>query len=271
MNLDIDKFKKKIDKLVANGSITSQTASTYYYCTRRLAEELKNNTVDASAIEKAINSKAGTRQEMMKYVSAIRKYEDEVLNKSKSLLFGEPEIKLFQNYNAASSNSKGKILKHSSDTVERKINGLRNEKLKYALRLQLKSGLRIKEIADVKKEDISFDGDKTIIHVQQGKGNKKRIVETIEDKYLVDKLKGWASKHEDGEKLFYSRNYLRKKATELGIPTHDLRRINAQKRFQKELDTGKDRAEAKATVKKQLGHEKIKTTNIYLRYRHKKA
>lgn len=46
--------------------------------------------------------------------------------------------------------------------------------------------------------------------------------------------------------------------------THDLRRHNAKYKLALELDNGKTSKEAKKVVQKELGHENVAATNIYL-------
>lgn len=151
----------------------------------------------------------------------------------------------------------------NEDTIKRKINALRDEKLKIALRLQLKSGLRVSEIANLTKDDVIFEENKIMLHVKNGKGSKSRTVHVIEDEYLFKKLKDYIGNciH---EKLFWSQNYLRHKAKVYDIETHDLRRINSQERFNQLIEAGKKKIQAKHEVKEELGHENLKFTNIYL-------
>lgn len=269
MKFDLDSFKSKLSELVSKGEITEDTASTYYYCLKRIHEKLKNTNINSIELKNAILNKAKSKESIVNYVAAVRKYEDQVLERPKGLLFGEPEAELFsvkKNMRVA----KNTEFKHSKDTVIRKINALKNKKIKYALRLQLKSGLRIKEISELTKKDIQFNDDGLKVQVRQGKGRKSRIVDVIEDPYLVEGLKEFVKDYDEGDKLFYSRSYLTKKAAALDIETHDLRRINAQERVKGELDKGKSREEAQEVAKRQLGHEKVRTTRIYLSYKHKK-
>ena len=268
--MKLDFFREALNSLVTNGKLTEDTAGTYLGCVKRILEQAGED-VSAGNIKSIIANNARTKAEMIKYVSAIRKYEEEVMKKDKSLLFGEPESELFLIFNNLSKKPNKKEFKHSSDTISRKINALRNQKLKYALRLQLKSGLRVKEIAGLKKEELLFGENNDLkVIVNMGKGRKSRVVDVMEDQYLSERLSDYVDKHNAEEPLFYSRNYIKKKAAEVDIKTHDLRRINAKERMNKALSEGKSRDEAKLIVKEQLGHEKIKTTDIYLGYRFKK-
>lgn len=165
----------------------------------------------------------------------------------------------------------------NDDSIKRKINAIRNEKLKLGLRLQLKSGLRVKEIAELQKEDITFNDDGSIhLHVRYGKKERKkdekeskikpRDVNVRSDEWLYDRLKKFVENADDGN-LFYSRDYIKHKAMEYGIQTHDLRRINAQERLNDLKKEGLERMKAKEQVGEELGHSDIKFTNIYLNRR----
>jgi len=265
----LESFRMALKKQVVQGQITEDTATTYLGCIKRIHERALDD-ISAEKIKYILVDIAKSKTELIKYVSAIRKYEQEVMKRDKALLFGEPESELFSLF-SCKSNKRNNHFKHSSVTITRKINALRNEKLKYALRLQLRSGLRVKEISQLKKDQLLFGEENEMkVVVKQGKGRKDRIVEVLEDQYLRERLSDYVVNHESEEPLFYSRSYIKKKAAEIDIKTHDLRRINAQERLKKALDEGKSLAEAKDIVKEQLGHENIKTTDIYLSYRFKK-
>lgn len=165
----------------------------------------------------------------------------------------------------------------NDDSIKRKINAIRNEKLKLGLRLQIKSGLRVKEISELQKEDIVFNDDGTIkLYVRYGKREKKksdseskikpREVNVRSDKWLYDRLKKFVESSKDGN-IFYSSDYIKHKAMEYGIQTHDLRRINAQERYNDLRNQGFERMKAKEEVGKELGHSDVKFTNIYLNRR----
>ena len=74
------------------------------------------------------------------------------------------------------------------DKVQKKINALKNEKLKLGCRLMQLSGLRVSELANLKKEDIKIDGPVITVNVRKGKGGKSGQVECDLDRYLSEKL-----------------------------------------------------------------------------------
>lgn len=148
--------------------------------------------------------------------------------------------------------------------IKRKINALKDKKLKLAYRVALANGLRISEVANLKKEDVKFEDGKLNISVKGGKGNKDRNVLGLQDEYLERELKEHILNLKDGEKLFYSAKHMKNKAGELEFECHDLRRIFAQNLYQEEKKNVHHPGEAKQKVKEKLGHSRLKTTKIYL-------
>ncbi|MDK2919616.1 MAG: hypothetical protein PWQ37_2349 [Candidatus Petromonas sp.] len=260
MRLDLDSFRIKLDELVNKKIISKTTADTYFSCLNTIQREVEN--IDPTSLKNFLISKLDDRRQFLKFISAIRSYEKYVLDQEKGILFGEPEIQLFNHFKKRDL-SCGKEPRISESRALRKINALRNKKLKYALRLQIKSGLRISEIADLSKDDIEFKDGKIKVFVKSGKGDKSRKVSVVEDKYLYDRLLSYI-KECDGDKLFYTADSLRGRAAEYGIQTHDLRRLNARKRLSIEMNKGRTREEAKRIIQKELGHESTKVTDLYI-------
>lgn len=261
-NLDI--FTDKLDKLVRQKKISEKTMEYYISCIDKLETKCAGSDESpAVVIENAIKAVCKDNKQMSKYVAAVKKYEREVLGCSKILFYGEPleRIRLLQPVA-----SQGKKLSHSELTYSHKINGIRDKKLKLAFRLQKKSGLRVDEVASLRPEDIVFsDSDKSIIlGVRNGKGRKSRVVNVPPDEYLFNMLKDRVAELGLGESLFYTAAYLKRKAYEHGMETHDLRRINSRERFREELIEGATRREARSAVARELGHEDPKITSSYL-------
>jgi len=145
----------------------------------------------------------------------------------------------------------------------RKINSIKNEKLKYAYRLMTVSGLRVSEVAALKKEDIAINGNQITIDVKNGKGGEPGTVHCMSDDYLSQRLADYMNKKED-EKLFYGADTMKHKAMELGIECHDLRRIAAITYRQNQRDLGRSLEEANGDVQKFLRHVRFSTTKRYL-------
>ena len=258
---NIDVIQDALEKKVQKGNISGRTNRDYINCLNHLNVRLKNKATPAE-LEAAIYELCKESVQGHKYIAAIRRYEKEVLGAEELLLFGEPLFRLYQRYGKPKL---GKELAHSEDTYFRKVNRLGNERLKLAFRLQYRSGLRISEIAALGIKDVRFeDGGRITLHVRCGKGRKSREVNVIEDRYLYERLKAHVESLGCEEPLFYSESYLKKKAVEHAIKTHDLRRVNSRDRFRRELQTGNGKRQARRSVSQQLGHEDPATTNLYL-------
>ena len=262
--IDIVSYDMALKELVAKRKITKDTAVKYLSCINQISKHT-DGKMDINTLNTFLVDKLKDERQFSQYISAIRKYETYVLKQSESILFGQPYIDLVNHFKEIHRNRGTAGSGITDETVTRKINAIRNEKLKLAFRLQHKSGLRVKEISDLTKEDISFDDNGQItIHVRSGKGRKRRDVHVREDLYLYERLKDFTEKSQGG-RLFYSRSYLKQKAAEYGFESHDLRRHNARNRFQDEIKDGQTQRQAKKTVQKEFGHETVSTTEIYLK------
>lgn len=147
--------------------------------------------------------------------------------------------------------------------INRKINQIGDDRLRYAYRLAEVSGLRVSELADLEPQNFTFEGNKIFVEVTGGKGGHGGVVECNEDKYLSEHLPGFLQKYGAGEKVFYSESYMRERAGRLGMECHDLRRIFAI-RTRDELKKEMPVAEANAIVQTRLRHVRFSTTKRYL-------
>lgn len=144
-----------------------------------------------------------------------------------------------------------------------RINACKNMRAKLSFRLSVLAGLRIKELSDLRKEDVTFLDDGRIkIYVRAGKGNKERIVTTIMyDKYVRENLKELLDHKDDAEKVFYSRNYLHQIAKKYDFQNHDLRKMCLQKVF---YGCYEDKETTIELIQAYAGHEKGNTYKYYL-------
>lgn len=258
-------FETMLKEQVRKKKITAKTMDGYLRCICKLEKVLGNiDGPSAGILEEAIDKLSKGNNQLAKYIAAVKKYERDVLNSPQLLLYGDPLARLREKQRGLISS--GKKLSNSEATYKHKINAIRDNKLKIALRLQKQSGLRVSEVSDLTKSDIFFDENyrAIILKVRNGKGGKTRTVNVMQDEYLYSNLKEFIEPLKKQEKLFYSSDYIIKKAGELNIETHDLRRINSRQRFRKELAEGAERREARTAVSKELGHNNPKITNIYL-------
>ena len=150
------------------------------------------------------------------------------------------------------------------DTINRKINAIEDEKLKFAYRLMKVSGLRVSEVAMLERQDLQFKENQLLVHVRHGKGGSNGVVTCLADPYLVSKLKNYVADKSEGERLFYSASVMKKKAWKLEIECHDLRRISAITYHKQLRSEGKSVEEADELTKQFLRHERFSTTKRYL-------
>lgn len=149
------------------------------------------------------------------------------------------------------------------DPTLRKINQIKNQKLKYAYRLALISGLRVSELADLEPGDITFEDGRIIVEVRNGKGGHGGTIHCREDPYLYEKLQQYIVVNGQADKLFYDEAKMRKEAWRLGFECHDLRRIYAIQ-MRKELRAQMPAKEADLQVQQNMRHVRFSTTKRYL-------
>jgi len=151
------------------------------------------------------------------------------------------------------------------DSTLKRINNIRNMKLKIAYRLMLLTGIRVQELSNVKKGDIVFEkktkrknGKESYgITIKRGKGGKARSIFGIKDDYVQKNLKELLNNLNDDDKVFYSANYMQQTASKYGFHCHQLRRAFAQIAFfYFNCDV--------ETLQLFLGH--VKNTKTYLKY-----
>lgn len=148
--------------------------------------------------------------------------------------------------------------------IKRTVNQISDKKLMLAYRLALVSGLRVSELEALTAKDVNLKDGKITINVLHGKGNKQRTVKCMEDPYVYKQLSEFIGCIKDDVKLFYAEETMRKKADELGMECHDMRRIYARDHKKKLKNDGCTNYQANKVVQKNLGHARYKTTKRYL-------
>lgn len=146
--------------------------------------------------------------------------------------------------------------------TQRKINQIQNERLRYAYRLALASGLRVSELADLEAKDVLIEDGNIFVFVKNGKGGHGGIVECRQDPYLYERLPEFLGKYPEG-KIFYSEVYMREYAHQLGIEMHDLRRVYAIQ-TRNDLKKSMPVEQANAITQQRLRHVRFSTTKRYL-------
>lgn len=175
-----------------------------------------------------------------------------------------PDDTFFSNESNHKRNHRKKSSIINIGQIKRKINQISDMKLKLAYRLDLVSGLRVSELEALEPCDLSFVENKVIINVRHGKGNRQRFVESMPDKYLLEKLNEYVKGKDEHVKLFYTEEKMRKSANHLGMECHDLRRIYAHLHKKLLKKQGQTNYRANRIIQKNLGHARYKTTQKYL-------
>lgn len=151
------------------------------------------------------------------------------------------------------------------DSTLKRINNIRNMKLKIAFRLMLLTGIRVQELSNIKKCDIVFvkknkrkNGKESYqVTIRKGKGGKSRSLFGIKDDYVQKNLKELLKNLKDKDNVFYSANYMQQMAFKYGFHCHQLRRAFAHiafYHFECEVEA----------LQYFLGH--VKNTKTYLKY-----
>lgn len=243
------------------GSLSKNTARKYYSAIVKLLDGInvsKIEMISLEYLEEEILLRFKTRNEFSAAKNALKRLADfypqlRIPDKS---FFESSSVKK-RNY----TKKPGKII-YLEPTL-RKINQLKNEKLKYAYRLALVSGLRVSELADLEKRDLAFTEGKIIVTVRRGKGGHGGTIKCRDDPYLYERLVAFADGKEPEQKLFYGEAKMRREAWRLGFECHDLRRIYAIM-TRKELKKQMPAKEADRMAQQNMRHVRFSTTKRYL-------
>lgn len=147
--------------------------------------------------------------------------------------------------------------------ILKKINAIRDKKLRLSYRLALVSGLRVFELAELKKNNIRIGNSGIKVIVSDGKGGKSAVINCLRDNYLEKNLKEYLENFTD-ERIFYSKDYIMHRALKSGFQCHDLRRAFSKLVYkEKKKEVGAYRANME--VKKAMRHAKFSTTRRYLK------
>lgn len=142
--------------------------------------------------------------------------------------------------------------------IQRHINRAADEKLRLSLETMLYTGLRVSELAGIKKEDCTIlNGRIKLSFIGKGGGHESAYIDKAKDSRFFEALLSFINEEKTSEKIFYLASYLQAKALEKGFCTHDLRRAFAKVTYGacKDIDT----------VRQLLRHSKLKNTRLYLR------
>ena len=240
------------------------TANTYYFAVDKLFKGLQFNElseISPTQIEQLL-SQTRTKNRLSAAKNGLKhlKAFDSNLNLPKDDFFAKTSANK-RNYSVKPP----KTLNH--DTICRKVNAIRDPKLKTAYRLMMKSGLRVSECAELTKRDIQLDGDTVKIDVRHGKGGSNDVVECMNDPWLAGKLSELTGGLNDDDKPFYAAQTMKNYAAERGLECHDFRRVAANTFRDERRSGGEATADANESTQGFLRHTRYSVTKRYLQNR----
>lgn len=264
---DLKRFQEVLNQEIQKRHLKRATAEEYLRKIRTLKDSLPDQFSCEEVAERIgyLSERSGGTQ-MAKYMKAVKKYETGVLHQKGAYLYGPALTKLYEKQRP----KKVVEIRHEISTYKRKINGISNEQMqmKLALRLQMKSGLRVFELAKLKKEHLHLLEDGTMeVQVFGGKGNQDRIVTVLQDSWLKEHLGEYLSSCEEGKPVFPDAKKIAEFARGLDIKTHELRKVYARLLYRNLRAAGKTMSQARKEVGVQLGHTGPRAgtvTNQYL-------
>lgn len=242
--------------------LTYNTAKKYYSSVVNFFGDLQFSSlsdIGQDYITNKLQQQPSTKNEFSAIKNGLRQLQ---VYDNSLVLPGESFFKDISIHKRNRRKSSGKTI--YLDGVRRKVNQIKNERLKLAYRLAMVSGLRVSELANLETQDIRFGEDGAInVMVINGKGGKDGIVTCVKDEYVYCRLQEFIKNLEKGSRLFYSQVYMREKANNIGLECHDFRRIYAimhRNALKKEMPV----YEANRIVKDNLRHARFVTTKKYL-------
>jgi len=210
-------FKDYLEK-----SLAVSTASTYYKAVDFLLKDQFLFDMKQLDINKVI-----IKLNAIKYKNQYSKYKNAFLKLCDYLnikLSSENEAEL-NTMNHKKINKRRKLNPIEFEDIKNSIKTIRDKKLKLAFELMLASGLRVSELAQIKKEDCVI-GSKDIKLLFIGKGGKSETV-LLTNRQIITDLKKLLQEVDSEKRLFYHPNYLQSQALKRGFQCHDLRRAFA--------------------------------------------
>jgi integrase len=231
--------KKEYLEYLKLNKLSDETAKTYY---NRVKFYIRNKSALKSKGKNYVNQ---TKNAVKYYYKANDIYYND-------------EMKELNKIHDKSVKKRPKKVITKVNVVNKKINALKNQRMKIAFRFMQVSGLRIGEIAELRKNDLTLQDGKIFVLVRHGKGDKERRVSTIKDSWLYNQLQ---ELEERNNRLFYKSSTLRKKAWQLNFKSHKLRKVPAK--YINLKYSAKTEKERRTILQKFLGHGNDRTLKIY--------
>ena len=143
--------------------------------------------------------------------------------------------------------------------INSKINVISDKRLSLSYKIMLATGLRVGELASIKKDDIKplQSGGFSLAFIPK-RGGRGQITIPARQRYICNAMNEIIKPGNCGYKVFYSAGYLQSNAKKRGFACHDLRRAFAKMIY---------RANGKklAYTCEKMRHASPRTTKIYLK------
>jgi len=238
---------------------TKYTAETVKKYLNRLEILLQGQNLNFTA-ENIDISKVLNKLAEIKYKNHFSQSKNAFLHFCKFLKFTltDDDLKQIEKLESATKKKYRKLKTLNFKDVEKKIKGLKNQKLKYGYQVMFATGLRVSELSQITCDDcLITEAEITFCFI--GKGGKAETTKLSKNEHskLYINLVDMIANLKTSQKVFYSAIYMQTNAKKLGFTCHDLRRFCAKMEYKK--------FRSKAKVKDKLRHSSIKNTNIYLR------
>lgn len=147
----------------------------------------------------------------------------------------------------------------SLKTIEHKINVISDKKLLLSYKIMLATGLRVGELASIKKQDIQpLENGGFLLAFIPKRGGAATVTIPADEKYICQWLTENIHADTGTGKAFYSVGYLQENAKARGFACHDLRRAFAK-------TTYRGSGGKLAYTSEKLRHASPRTTKIYLK------
>ena len=237
------------------------TIDQYMSCMSQLKRNGITEDSSSAEIQYVIYSLGKSETSRRVYVAAITEYENEIMKMKEGMLKGSIRYQCKQ---GNKESRKGIEPVKSEKSYRMIIGSAKDPKIKVPLLLQIESGLRISEISNLRKKDITMRKGNIWLYVAPGKTKESRYVKVLKNPKLYKELEEYLKNYEDGSMVFVYYELLQTYLLGKGGRTHDLRRYNARKRYIMHRKAGKGKRESAELVAKQLGHQKLENTKRYL-------
>ena len=253
-------------KYLEETGYAKNTQRQYVSCMSQLKRAGITELSGSKEIRDAIYWLVPAEESRRMYLKAILAYERGIMKRDEALLKGAVRVQCF------AENKENKYGKEPVKPLQSYVTVIakcKNEGMKIAMLLQLRSGLRVGEINHLKTRDVTLRDNQIWLHVAPQKTKRERYVKALPDKHLYKLLSRYIEDKDEEDTLFSSscsdprmiHKYLKER---INGQSHDLRRYNARLRYKGYREKGLRKKEALRLVGEQLGHVELVNTKRYL-------